>query len=80
MGKEDLGARGNCEEEMLVASDREVMLDVEAICGVLVKSLATALNNLFNLNDGWVAILGFTQCKPQPRGPCVGSVLRKAGS
>jgi hypothetical protein len=45
---------------MLVASDREVMLDVEAICGDLVKSLATALNNLFNLNDGWVAILGFT--------------------
>jgi len=80
MGKEDLGARGNCEEEMLVTSDREVMLDVEAICGVLVKSLATALNNLFNLNDGWVAVLGFTQFKPQPCGPRVGSVLRKAAS
>lgn len=56
---------------MLVASDCEVMLDVEAICGVLVKSLATAHNNLFNSPEGWVAILGFTQCKPQPRGPRV---------
>jgi hypothetical protein len=64
LGEEDLGARGNCEEEMLVASGREVMLDVEAISGALVKSLATPLYNLFNSRCGCVTVLGSTQWKP----------------